>query len=257
MKKSHYLVILSLFTVFVCGFSQSKLILSNKPLVVGEVLKYKAKWGFITIGSATTIIDRKIYRFGSNVCYKVQLSGETNGMAKLFYLRDRWSSFIDVNSITTYKSFRSIREGNYKLDEMTYFDRDKKNAKVLVLDQNRRVFVLKKNYKTPENIRDVVAGFMLIRLIDLSKYAVGDTFTVDGFYFDEGYKINVIYEGKEYIDTEKGKVLCYKVKPLVPKNHVFDDVDAVDVWVSADKAQLIMYIHVKLILGNLVIELEK
>jgi hypothetical protein len=224
---------------------------------VGEVLNYKAKWGFITVGTASEMVDRKLYKSGPSVCYKIQLTGETNGMAKLFYLHDRWTSFIDVNTITTYKAFRSIREGNYRLDEMTYFDRTNKTAKVLVLDKQRKVFVLKKNYKTPENIRDVVAGFMLIRLIDLSKYEVGDVFTIEGFYFDEGYRINVVFEGKECVNTDKGKILCYRVKPLVPKNHVFDDVDAVDVWLSANKVQSIIYARVKLILGNLIIESEK
>ena len=62
-------------------------------------------------------------------------------------------------------------------------------------------YILKKIYDTPENIRDVVAGFVVFRLVDLSKYNKGDIFTINGFYEDEGYKINVLFQGKENSKT--------------------------------------------------------
>jgi len=225
-------------------------------LLLGETLNYKAKWGMLTIGSATTRSDRKLYKMGQNVCCKIQLSGTTNGLASLFYLNDRWVSYIDINSLTTLRAFRSIREGKYRLDEYTFFDHQNKKAQIKVMNQQTKVFALKKVYKTPEHIRDVVAGFMLIRLIDLSRYHKGDHIVIDGFYEDTGYKIDVIVEGKETIKTDRGNIVCYKVKPIVPKNKVFEDVDAVDMWLSTAKSQHIVSIRARLKLGELRIELE-
>ena len=102
-----------------------------------------------------------------------------------------------------------------------------------------------------------MAGFMVFRLVDLSKYRKGETFTINGFYEDEGYKINVIYLGEETIMTNLGKRLCYRVKPVAPKNHVFDGPGAVNVWLSADKSKTIVRIRAKMIVGNIQIDLQK
>ena len=60
----------------------------------------------------------------------------------------------------------------------------------------------------------------------------------------------------ETLKTEKGKVLCYKVKPIVPKNNVFDGRDAVDVWLSANKSKTIIRIRARMFVGNVMIELQ-
>jgi len=204
----HFLLTLILFGSIAVS---AQTVVTGRKILLGETLHYKAKWGLMTIGSATTKSDRKLYKFGQYSCCKIQLSGCTNGLASLFYLNDRWVSFIDVQSITTLRTYRSIREGKYSLDEYTLFDHPNKNAEVSVMNKQNKRFYLKKVYKTPQNIRDVVAGFMMIRLVDLSKYGKGDRFIIDGFYEDTGYKIDVICEGKEYVNTDRGKMLCYKL----------------------------------------------
>jgi hypothetical protein len=239
------------------GVGQTNFKIDNKSVIFGEVLNYKATWGIFTIGSASTKIDRTLYKVGKTVCFKIDAAGQTNGLAKLFYVHDSWTSYIDTASITTYKSFRSIREGKYELDEQIHFDHKKKKAEVKVYNKKSKSFLLKKIYDTPENIRDVIAGFMVFRLVELSRYKKGETFTINGFYEDEGYKINVIYMGEETIKTDIGNILCYKVKPIVPKNHVFDGRDAVSVWLSADKAKSIVRIKVKMFVGNVWIDIQK
>ena len=252
LKKLRYIVVLLL------GFGCISV--SGQPapdvhrLLLGETLNYKAKWGFLTIGTATTKSERKLYKIGQSVCCKIQLEGTTNGLGRLFYLNDRWMSYIDIHNLTTQKAFRRIREGRYKLDELTYFYPEQKKAEIWCLNYQTEKFQFRKVYKTPVNIRDVVAGFMMIRLVDLSKYNPGGRFVIDGFYEDTGYKIDVTMCGMEYVKTDRGKSLCYKVKPSVPKNRVFQDVNAVDVWINANKPYQIVCIKARLILGNLWIE---
>ena len=256
MAKRLVFIVLLLGSIPLSVLPQGKLRVEGSRVVVGETLTYKASWGIFTIGSAVTKIDKQLFKIGTNVCYKIDIAGRTNGIANLFYVRDSWQSYIDTANVTTYRSSRSIREGKYEMDELIYFDQPNKKAEVKVWDKKSNSFVLKKIYDTPENIRDVVAGFMVFRLVDLSKYKKGEIFTVNGFYEDEGYKINVVYEGLEILKTEKGKVLCYKVKPIVPKNHVFDGRDAVDVWLSANKSKTIVRIRARMFVGNVMIELQ-
>jgi hypothetical protein len=257
MNILHRLLLFGIFSMPVFGFAQSKLKIDNRSVVFGESESYKASWGIFTIGSAVTKIDRTLYRVGQAVCFKIDISGQTNGIAKLFYVHDKWTSYIDTASILTHKSTRSIREGKYELDEQIHFDHTNKKAEVKVYDKRSKSFVLKKLYDTPENIRDVIAGFMVFRLVDLSNYRKGETFTINGFYEDEGYRINVIFLGEERIKTDRGYILCYKVKPIVPKNHVFNGRDAVNVWLSANKLKTIVRIKVKMFVGNVQIDLQK
>ncbi len=252
MNKFRFIVVLLLS---ICStWLSGQLLIDVHRLLLDETLHYKAKWGFLTIGSATTKSERKLYKIRQNLCCKIQLEGTTNGLARLFYLNDRWMSYIDIQNITTLKGYRKIREGKYKLDELTYFYPEQKKAEIWCLDYQTKKFKFHKVYKTPLNIRDVVAGFMIIRLVDLSKYNKGEHFVIDGFYEDTGYKIDVTMIGMEYVKTERDKVLCYKVKPSVPKNKVFQDVNAVDVWINANKPYQIVCIKARLILGNLWIE---
>lgn len=255
MKSLKLLPILLLTIFSSIGFAQVKLDIDGRNVPVGETLYYKAKWGFLTVGTGFTRVDKKLNKIGSNSCYKIDISGQTNGLAKLFYVQDKWTSYIDTGSFSTHKAYRSIREGRHKLDEQVSFDHVNNKAEVKVYDWDKKSFVLKKVYETPENVRDVVAGFMVVRLVDLSKLSKGQVFSINGFYEDEGYNINVLFMGEEIINTEKGKMRCYRVKPMVPKNDVFDGRNAVDVWLSADKSQTIMRIRAKMFVGNILIDL--
>lgn len=247
-----------LFVVFmpVAGVAQLPLKFDTKRLVKGETLHYNAKWGLLTIGSAYSKTDKQLYKVGSAVCYKINLGGATNGLAKLFSLNDKWTSYVDVKSFSTYKSYRSIREGRYKLDEIVYFDYVNKHANVNVYNYAAKSFMPHKTYNTGKHVRDVVAGFMLIRLVDLSKYKKGDRLNISGFYKAEGYSIDIYIGDREYIKTSRGKVLCYKVRPVIPEKKKRDGLNDLDVWISADKKQIIMKAKAQLALGELILELD-
>lgn len=222
----------------------------------GEKLYYTAQWGFLTIGTASTIVDNRLYKVGSTICYKIDVQGRTNGVAKLFYVRDKWTAYVDSAVILTHKSSRSIREGRYELDEMVDFDHQNKKATVKVYNKEQKAFVLKKVYDTPENIRDIVGGFMVVRMIELNKLAKNDIFTINGFYEDEGYKIDLVYHGIETIKLKNSLIKCYKIKPIVPKNGVFDGKNSVEVWLSADKYQKIIRIKAKMFVGSVIVDLN-
>ncbi len=227
----------------------------SKKLILNEKLQYKVKWGLLTIGTASASIDRRIYRIGSDLCCKIELKAQTNGIARLFYMNNHWVSYVTLNSITTRKSLRSISEGKYRLEEIVDFNSEKKQASLREYDKSKNKYILKNLYETPERTRDVVAGFMLTRVIDFSTLQNGDRIRIDGFYKKDGYKIDVIYVGKEYLKTAKGKIFCHKIKPIVPKNKVFDGVDAVEVWLTADRNQHIVFARAQLVFGELEMEL--
>lgn len=229
--------------------------LHSKTIILGETLNYSAKWGFVDLGIATATTDKQLFKIGNNVCAKVDLRAQTSGFAKLFYMHNRWISYLDIHNITTYKSLRSIHEGNYRLEEITDFDYVNRKAYVRKHDKFNKAYIWKKTYPTEKVIRDVVAGFMLIRIINFNNYSMGDIIPLEGFYKDTGYNINLIFQGREYISTSKGKQYCYKLTPIMPKNKVFDGLDAVTVWVSTRKSQQIEKVRARLFFGEMAIDL--
>ncbi len=254
MKKYFLFLLIFPFTVVLAQI-KTPINLHSKTIILGETLNYSAKWGFVDLGIATATTDKHLFKIGKNICAKIDLRAETSGLAKLFYMRNRWISYLDIHNITTYKSLRSIHEGEYRLEEITDFDNVNRKAYVRKYDKYDKAYIWKKTYSTEEVIRDVVAGFMLIRIINFNQYQKGDIITLEGFYKDTGYKINLIFQGREYISTSKGKQYCYKITPLVPKNKVFDGLDAVTVWVSTRKSQHIEQIRAKLFFGEMTIDL--
>lgn len=255
-KKSIIIGVLFIIISFVFS-DNTKYKLNYSRIIPGEKLFYTAQWGFLTIGTASTIVDNRLFKVGSHICYRIDVQGRTNGLAKLFYVRDKWTAYVDSAHILTHKSSRSIREGRYELDELVDFDHINKKASVKVYDKTQKTFRLKKVYDTPENIRDIVAGFMVVRMIELDTMKKGNIFTINGFYEDEGYKIDIIYCGYETIKLNNKSIKCYKIKPIIPKNSVFDGKNSVEVWLANDIRQNIVRIKAKMFVGSVVVDLDQ
>jgi len=255
--KIHLLVVSLLIFNCVTALSTVNYKLNYSRIKPGDNVNYVANWGLLTIGSASIKVDSRIFKIGNTPCYKIDVQGRTNGLAKLFYVRDTWTSYVDTATIQTHKSMRSIREGSYQLDEQIDFDHIKNKATVRTYNKKSKNFELKKIYDTPENIRDVIAGFMVVRMIELDRLKVGDLFTINGFYEDEGYKIEVVYRGTETIKVKNKSIKCYKINPIMPKNSVFDGKNAVDVWLSYDEKQNIVRIKARMFVGSIVIDQSK
>lgn len=229
---------------------------ANATFLKGETLEYKARWGLLTIGHAQTKIDSKVYMVQSHPCFKIEVKGQTNGLASLFYVKDSWSSYIDTSDLITHRTSRSIREGHYVLDETANFDHKNKRVAVSILDQKQQKYNEPKYYEAPENVTDLIGGFMLMRLRDFSNLKKNDTIKVNGFFEDKSYEMNIVYLGKEIINTSRGKVRCLLLRPIMPNNKLLNGKHSVDVWMSDDDSQTLMRIRAKMFIGTFNIELD-
>ncbi len=228
----------------------------NTSFSTGEVLHYRVNFGIFTVGQATTKIESKIYQVNERPCYKVDAYGATSGMvAWVTKVQDQWGAYLDTAALVTHVAYRKIREGRYRKDEIVTFDHRKHEAEVKELDDKTGQFSQPKYYKTPEQVRDMVAGFMYLRVIDFRKYNVGDTLTVSGFFEDTAYSLKIMYKGKEHINTKIGKIPCLKLVPVMPDNKVFDGENSVTCWISDDKNKIPVRIQAKMFIGSTGLEL--
>lgn len=228
----------------------------NTSFSKGEELTYRVNFGFFTVGKAITRIDQRVYSINSRPCYKIDAYGETSDwISWISRVKDNWGAYLDTASLATQVSYRKIREGNYKRDELTTFLHDQQKAEVKVMNQETGVYENPQQYDVPRNAKDLVGGFMLLRVIDFTKVHVKDTLTISGFFEDTSYHLRVIYKGKETIKINAGKVPCHVLIPIMPDNKLFDGENSITCWISDDANKIPVKIQAKMFIGHTGLEL--
>ena len=228
----------------------------NDSFSKGEVIHFKMTYGIFTVGKGSTQIHPNYFRVNNRQCFKVDVFGRTVGMVDwVADVDDQWGAYIDTAALVPHMFYRKIREGKYKKDEETYFDHEKRKISVKATDRKTGKFKEPKLYDAPAQVRDMIAGFLYLRVMDLSKTKVGDTILVTGFFEDEFYKMNIIYHGKEAVKTKVGKVNSLIFKPVMPKNKLFDGENSITAWFSDDKNRIPVKINAEMFIGSAGVEL--
>ncbi len=258
MKKLFTLpVLVILLTSFVLKDEPKYHLIKNDSFQRGEKLEFNIKFGMFSIGEAEMIIDDKFYKVNHRDCYKIDIYGRTSGMVDwVAKVNDHWGAYVDSVALVPHISYRNIREGNYKKDEVVRFDHKVNLIEAKVVDKKTGKFKEPKVYVAPDGVRDMMAGAMYIRTVDFSKMKKGDKFTVNGFFEDAFYDLDLIYRGKERIKTKAGKFNAIKIAPVVPDNDLFDGDDSVLAYISDDENKLPLKIKAKMFIGNVSVELE-
>ena len=246
-------ILIGIFLIAVCfAFVQEEAPRKTSDSIsTGERLDYRMYLGIFTVGKGTTTVDKNLHTKNDRSCFKVDAYMETLGMATwVSNVNDNWGAYVDAEDIVTHESYRKLKEGKYRLDELIKYDHSQDKAYVLVADKSSGKYGDPKEYKTPNNVRDIVAGFMYLRVIDFSKYKVKDTLTVSGFFEDKAYQFKILYYGKETVDTDLGKIPCHKLIPIMPDNTLFRGENSVTAWISADKNQIPIKVDAKMFVGH-------
>ena len=222
----------------------------------GEELEYRVNFGFFTVGKAITRIDQKVHNINSRPCYKIDAWGETSSwISWVTRVKDNWGGYLDTSNLIPHVGYRKIEEGGYKKTEVTTYDHVKHKALVKVMNKETGIYGEPETYDIPKNGRDLVSGFMYLRVVDFTKVKKGDTVTIQGFYEDTAYKLMILYKGKEIIHTKIGKIPCYKLVPLIPDNKLFDGENSITVWLSEDENKIPVKMQAKMFVGHTGLEL--
>src|SRR5688572_6551313 len=202
-----------------CGFiSESQEMrlpmVRNESFKRGEVIEFKMTYGFFTVGRGVARIDHQYYKMNDRYCFKVDVSGKTVGMVDwVADVDDRWGAYIDTAALVPHQFYRFIREGKYRKDEWTNFDHVNRKIEVKTLDRKTGKLKEPVYFEAPAQVRDMVAGFLYLRNLDLTRMKVGDTVSVKGFFQDEFYNFKIVYSGKETIKVKAGKIRTIVFKP--------------------------------------------
>lgn len=228
----------------------------NESFSRGETLEFKMTYGIFTVGKGSAHIHPNYFRFNERPCFKVDVYGKTVGMVDwVADVDDQWGAYIDTAALVPHMFYRRIREGRYKKDEQTYFDHENRKIAVKVADKKTGKFKDPVVYDAPANVRDMIGGFLYLRIMDFSTLKVNDTVVVRGFFEDEFYALKIVYKGKKQIKTKIGKVNTLVFKPVMPKNKLFDGEDSITAYFSDDKNRIPVKIEAEMFIGSAGVEL--
>lgn len=228
----------------------------NDSFTKGEVLDYKMSYGIFTVGRGTTKIDDKYFKLNNRDCFKVEVTGKTVGMVDwVADVDDQWGAYIDTAALVPHMTYRKIREGKYKKDEVVNFDHVRGKIEAKVFSHKTGKFKAPVYHKAPKHVRDLISGFMYMRTQDLSKVHVNDTVVVSGFFEDSVYNLKVVFKGRQTIKTKAGKFRALVFKPSMPKNSLFDGKDSITAWFSDDKNRIVLKVEADMFIGSAGVEL--
>jgi hypothetical protein len=120
------------------------------------------------------------------------------------------------------RAIRNISEGNYRF----YDEVDFNQAENFVISQrNGRVEV-------PPNTFDMASVLYYIRRLDISNMPLNTMITVDTFFGDKVFPLQIEFRGRETITIGSGQYRCFKFVPVVEVGRMFRNRDDMTIWIS-------------------------
>lgn len=256
MKSVCYPLIWLLGSAFLIPTDSVHVYVKNESFGRGERLEYKLNFAFITVGKAVVKIQETLHRINHRDCYKIDVYGKTSGLIDwIAQVDDHWGAYVDTASIVPHISFRKIKEGKFRKNEIIRFDHITNNIEAKVMDNKTGEWKEPKYWAAPDNIRDILGGYLYIRTIDFEAIPEGDTLTIQGFYEDTLYDLELIYAGKDQVKTKAGKFNAIKLIPVMPDNKLFDGDNSVTIWLSDDANKMPLKVEAEMFIGHAGVEL--
>lgn len=250
------LILVIILSAFTSGQNEIYPPVRNNSFTKGEVLEYKMSYGIFNIGKGSTVIHQNYHKMNNRDCFKVDVYGRTTGMVDwVADVNDQWGAYIDTVALVPHLSYRKIREGKYKKDEVVSYDHVNGKIEAKVLNQKTGQYKEPHHYDAPPLVRDLIAGFMYMRTQDFSKIKVSDTIVVKGFFEDTLYELKILYLGKETVRTKAGKFNAIVLKPIMPDNKLFSGENSITAWFSDDKNKIPIKISANMFIGSAGVEL--
>ncbi|GGG30461.1 DUF3108 domain-containing protein [Hymenobacter glacieicola] len=229
----------------------------NSSFERGEVLQYKVHYGLINAAEATIEVDDAVHRINERPCYRATVTGRTLGSFDYFLrIRDTWRSYIDTTSILPQRFFRNIEEKSYRKRETIDFDHQRDIASVESHKKDKND-VKKGTFKTPNNVQDLVSGFYFLRTLNYDQRRPGEVIKVQGFFDNDVFNMDVIYKGRETVETKAGVIRAIRLVPKMPSNKLFKGENAISVYLSDDRNKVPVLIQAEMFVGSVKVDMYK
>lgn len=222
---------------------------SNTSFKDGEEIVYMVYYNVGFFWTAAGLVHFKVTETDSS--YNVVASGSTRGLYDSFYrVRDTFETHLDKESLLPTVFTRDIEEGSYRKYNKFLFDQ---SSKRVISYEGRDVNSLERtDVDFDACMHDILSIVYHMRNMDAEKYEEGESFPVNVF-LEEEYALNV-----KVIDNKRnkkirgfGKFRTRVYEPQLIAGEVFNEDQAMKIYVSDDKNKLPLMIESPVIVGKI------
>ncbi|NIV16633.1 MAG: DUF3108 domain-containing protein [Aliifodinibius sp.] len=230
----------------------------NNAFRIGEKLRFKIRYGFIKAGEATMEVKDIITIRDSVPVYHILTTAKSTKAFDLVYkVRDSVETFIDMNGLFSWKFYKRLREGGYKMDLLAEYNHRYGIANVKKIRYHSDEPLRVKNKETfylsiPPYIVDILASFYYVRTQDLR---VGEPIYMTNHDNQKIYDLKVIVQKKERIKVDAGEFNCVVVIPRLKGEAIFKQKGELWVWLTDDEYKIPVQMKSKVAVGSITTEL--
>lgn len=213
----------------------------NTAYGFSEKLTFDVGYKFITAGTAVMQIGDKPTTVSGRPCYDVRFDVRTtSSFDKVFKVRDRYQTYIDVDGIFPWRFEQTVREGNYSRDFSAIIDQRANMAKTT-----------EGSFKVSPYVHDILSAFYYVRALDLRSLKKGQSFTLKNFYGKQTYDLRVRVLGRERVEVDAGTFDCIVVEPLVVEGGLFKNEGRIVVYMTDDDRKIPVKVSTKVVIGSI------
>jgi hypothetical protein len=215
-------------------------VFARVPFGVGEELRYRATFGGVPAGSATMRVEG-IERVRGRLAYHVVFA--IDGGIPLYRVRDRYESWIDVETLASLRHRQQISEGRYK--RTTTYEIYPERAEY------------RKNDEAPQpSVRDPLDDGSFIYAVRTAGVQPGET-RRDARYFRPD-RNPVVLTGlrREQVRVGAGEFAATVVRPSIRANGIFAEDGDAQLWFSDDERRIPVQVKTRFARFTLTLQLE-
>jgi hypothetical protein len=248
LNRGRIIAIVALLLISIASYAQNDFCgIKNTSFKEGERLVFKVYYnmGAIWVGAGYATFNTTLEDLNGRKVYHVVGDGKTMKSYEWFYkVRDKYETYIDVETMLPAKFIRNVDEGGFKIHNNVTFNQNIGQA----ISTNGV-------YKVPKCIQDVLSAIYYARNIDYSKYKPGDKIPFSMFLDDQVYNLYIRYIGKERVTTKYGTFNAIKISPLLIEGTIFKGGEKMMVWVSDDANRIPVRVDSPILVGSIKVDL--
>lgn len=254
------LVSISLMLCAALGFAEESPFSDELAFVGGERAYYNIYYNlgpiWIHAGDVEfTVKERKINKVEM---YDFQLAGSsTKSFDKFYCIRDTFFATATKKDLLPYLYREVKHEDSYFCDKRYNFEWKGDKATLYTKFQRKK----KLSYDTlslEKGVLDLLTTCYHFRSVDISKVKKGQYIPFQLVYDNEFYNLKVKYSGTENVKLKnKKKYKALKFTPQMITGDIFEDEDAMSIYVSNDENHVPLYIEAKIKVGYVKVMLSE
>ncbi len=210
----------------------------------GERMVFSIGYGPIKAGEGILEVVG-LTEYKGYTCYDVRSKANSNRFfSSIYKVRDKVTSYIDVETLYSRYFNKRLREGDYKKTVEIDFDHLAEEAR----------YSNGETYPISSGVQDVLSAFFYVRNLDLE---VGKVFHVPAHSSRRTYDLKVIIHRKEKVEVEAGTWNCYVVEPIIEGDGLFKHEGKLTLYITDDAHRIPILIKTKVPVGSIDVELKE